>query len=103
MFVCLMVSHLFWLVVSTHLLQSPEVSFVGGFRMLSTVENGFPESVRFHIVPLPNQYTGNWKVEIWLDSLAKRIGASSCNLHGQTPSEKELRYLILSGFLVHKL
>jgi hypothetical protein len=29
-----------------------------------TVENGFPESVRFHIVPLPNQYTGNWKVEI---------------------------------------
>ena len=35
MFICLMVSHLFWLVVSTHLLQSPEVSFAGGFRMQS--------------------------------------------------------------------
>ena len=33
-------------------------------KLQVTVENGFPESVRFHIVPLPNQYTGNWKVEI---------------------------------------
>ena len=30
----------------------------------NTAENGFAESVQFHIVPLPNQYTGNWKVEI---------------------------------------
>jgi len=40
------------------------VPFLALYKAYITVENGFPESVRFHIVPLPNQYTGNWKVEI---------------------------------------
>ena len=44
------------------------INLIGQF----TVENGFPESVRFDIVPLPNQYTGKSKFD-WTVSQSELV------------------------------
>ena len=58
------------------------------FSRSFTVENIFPELITFLIIHLPNQYAGNLRVKIWLGTLTKQIGASSCNLNGRHPLRK---------------
>jgi len=80
MFVCLMVSHWFWLVVSTHLLQSPEVTFAGGFRMQSQ-DNLFYS--KFILKP----FIGKFRCFLWV----------SPDLRAWDPKEYFVRFRQIDG------